>query len=129
MDVLYRLESASVRDVMARLEDDLSYSSVRTFLGKLEAKGHVSHRESGLRYVYFPVVDRKTASRKALNNVVSTFFRDSPYLAINSLLQMSSKDWSKEELEELEAMIERHKEDTDSTSRKRNKDDGYSRGS
>lgn len=127
MDVLYRLESASVKDVMAQLEDDLSYSSVRTFLGKLEAKGHVSHRESGLRYVYFPVVDRKTASRTALGNVVSTFFRDSPYLAINSLLQMSSRELSREELEDLEAMIERHKEKTDSTTRNRGKDDGASR--
>lgn len=129
MDILYRLESASVKDVMIQLEDDLSYSSVRTFLGKLETKGHVTHRESGLRYVYSPVVDRKTAAHRALGNVVSTFFRDSPYQAVNTLLQMPNKGWSKEELEQLEVMIEQHKNKTESTSGSRGKGNGTSRNS
>ncbi len=44
MDILYRLEHASVKDVMEAMDDAPSYSSVRTLLGKLVEKGHVGHR-------------------------------------------------------------------------------------
>ncbi|MAO41631.1 MAG: CopY family transcriptional regulator [Pseudohongiella sp.] len=109
MDILYRLEQASVKDVMEAMEDAPSYSSVRTLLGKLVEKGHVDHRESGPKYVYFPLVAREKASRSALGNVVKTFFDDSPYLAVNSLLDMSLDDLSDEELEELKSMIQAHR--------------------
>lgn len=109
MDVLYRLEKASAKDVMENLEDAPSYSSVRTLLGKLEEKGHVDHVESGLKYVYFPLVARKEASRSALYNVVRTFFRGSPVMAVNSLLDMSLEDLSQSDLDELHRMIQEKK--------------------
>ncbi|WP_237134778.1 BlaI/MecI/CopY family transcriptional regulator [Pseudohongiella sp. O18] len=110
MDILYRLEHASVKDVMDLMEDPPSYSSVRTLLGKLVEKGHIGHKESGLKYVYFPLVAREKASRSALGNVVKTFFDDSPYLAVNSLLDMSIDDLTDEELDELKSMIQAHKQ-------------------
>ncbi|MEX1197375.1 MAG: BlaI/MecI/CopY family transcriptional regulator [Pseudohongiellaceae bacterium] len=109
MNVLYRLEQASAKEVMENLEDAPSYSSVRTLLGKLEEKGHIDHRESGLKYVYFPLVARREASRSALSNVVRTFFRGSPVMAVNSLLDMSLEDLSRSELDELSRMIEEKK--------------------
>lgn len=109
MDILYRTQSASVKEVMAEMQDPPSYSSVRTLLGKLVEKGHVGHRESGLKYVYFPLVAREKASRSALGNVVKTFFDDSPYLAVNSLLDMSIDELSDQELDELKKMILTHK--------------------
>jgi BlaI family transcriptional regulator, penicillinase repressor len=109
MDVLYRLGKASAKDVMEHMEDAPGYSSVRTLLGKLVEKGHVDHRESGLKYVYFPLIAREKASQSALNNVVKTFFGDSPYLAVNTLLDMSIKDLSEDELEQLNALIQTRK--------------------
>lgn len=109
MDILYRLEKASAKDVMEHMEDAPSYSSVRTLLGKLVEKGHADHQESGLKYVYFPLVAREKASRSALGNIVKTFFDDSPYLAVNSLLDMSMKDLSDQELDQLKAMIQARK--------------------
>lgn len=109
MDVLYRLEKASAKDVMENLEDAPSYSSVRTLLGKLEEKGHIDHVESGPKYVYFPLVARKEASRSALSNVVRTFFRGSPVMAVNSLLDMSLEDLSQSDLDELHRMIQEKK--------------------
>jgi predicted transcriptional regulator len=106
MHILYRLGQASVKDVMENMEDAPGYSSVRTLLGKLVEKGHVEHRESGLKYVYHPVVTREKASRSALGTVVQTFFDDSPYLAVNSLLDMSMHELSDEELDELNRMIQ-----------------------
>lgn len=109
MDVLYRLDEASAREVMESLEDSLNYSSVRTFLRKLEEKGHIKHRESGKKYLYSPVVGREKASTTALSNLVKTFFSDSPVMAVNSLLDMSLDDISDEEIKELEKLIENKK--------------------
>ena len=109
MNVLYRLEKASAKEVMENLDDAPSYSSVRTLLGKLEEKGHIDHHESGLKYVYFPLVARKEASRSALSSVVKTFFRGSPVMAVNSLLDMSLEDLSPSELDELQRLIENKK--------------------
>jgi len=109
MDILYRLGRASAKDVMENMEDAPSYSSVRTLLGKLVEKGHADHRESGLKYVYFPLVAREKASKSALGNVVKTFFDDSPYLAVNSLLDMSMHELSDAELDELNDMIQARK--------------------
>lgn len=111
MDVLYRLTEASAKEVMENLEDPPSYSSVRTLLGKLVEKGHIDHRESGLKYVYFPLVTRKAASRSALSNIVRTFFADSPYLAVNSLLDMSIEELSDAELDRLDELIQARKKD------------------
>ncbi len=109
MDILYRLEEASAKDVMENLEDSLNYSSVRTFLRKLVEKGHIKHRECGKKYLYSPVVDREQASSTALTNLVNTFFADSPVSAVNSLLDMSLDDISQEEISELEKLIEEKK--------------------
>ena len=74
MDVLYKLERASVGQVLAALPDRLNYSTVRAQLRVLEEKGHVRHEEHGLRYIYFPAVPRDVARRSALRHLVETFF-------------------------------------------------------
>jgi len=105
MDVIYRLQEASAKEIMDNMDDPPGYSSVRTLIRKLEEKGHVKHRESGLKYVYSPIIESKTASRTALSNIVRTFFGDSPAQAVNSLLDMSLDKISQEELQQLEKMI------------------------
>ena len=54
MDVLFGLGESAAEDIRARLTDPPSYSAVRAMLARLEAKGHIKHREEGLRYVYAP---------------------------------------------------------------------------
>ena len=53
MDVLYKLERATVGQVLAALPDQLNYSTVRAQLRVLEEKGHLRHEEQGLKYVIF----------------------------------------------------------------------------
>lgn len=105
MDIIYQLDEPSVKEVMEALEDPPSYSTVRALLRNLVNKGHLNHRESGLKYVYYPLVEREAASASALSNLVKTFFSDSPVLAVNSLLDMSSESISDEELRQLEKLI------------------------
>lgn len=112
MDAVYKLEKASAKEVMAYLDDDSAYSTIRTLLGKLLAKGHINRKEHGLKYLYFPVVKRKAASRNALERVVSTFFDDSPLLAVNSLLEMKKGGITEEEIKSIEALIKKKKDKT-----------------
>ena len=109
MDIVYRLEEASAKEILEELNDGSSYSTVRTLLRKLVEKNQIKHKEQGLKYIYSPVVKRRTASRRALERVVTTFFEDSPLLAVNSLLEMQKGGITEAELNEIEARIDRKK--------------------
>jgi predicted transcriptional regulator len=106
LDLLFALDHpASAEDVRAGLVDPPSYSAVRAMLAKLEAKGHVRHREEGLRYVYLPTTTRSVAQRSALRRLVSVFFGGSAGHTATALLKQEA--WTDEELEELSAEIQR----------------------
>jgi predicted transcriptional regulator len=105
MDVLYKLERATVGQVLAKLVDKPSYSTVRAQLRVLEEKGHVHHEEHGLRYVYIPAVPRDVARRSALRHLVETFFEGSTESAVSALLGGEISRISSEELDRLSRLI------------------------
>jgi predicted transcriptional regulator len=105
MDVLYKLERASVAEVLASLPSKPHYSTVRAQLRVLEEKGHVRHEEDGLRYVYIPAVPRDVARRSALRHLIETFFDGSAEKAAAALLGGEVSQLSPEELERLRRMI------------------------
>jgi BlaI family penicillinase repressor len=105
MDVLYKLERATVGQVLAKLADKPSYSTVRAQLRVLEEKGHVRHEEQGLRYVYIPAVSRDVARRSALRHLVETFFEGSTESAVAALLGGEISRISSEELDRLSRLI------------------------
>jgi BlaI family penicillinase repressor len=110
INVLFALgDRASAEEIRERLSDPPSYSAVRAMLAKLEAKGHVRHREEGLRYIYSPTVSRSTARRAALQQLVRVFFRGSPGDAAAALLK--NEDWTDDELDALSAEIERTRQE------------------
>jgi predicted transcriptional regulator len=109
LDVIYEMESASVKDVQNALADGSSESTIRTLLGILVAKGVLKKQASGLKFMYFPVVEKEKASLQALENVVATFFDKKPSLAVRSLLEMKKGKISAEEIAEIEALLESKK--------------------
>jgi len=109
LDILYAKGSASAADVLAALPDPPSYSAVRAMLRILEDKGHARHEQNGTRYVYLPVVSRERARRSALSRLVQTFFEGSAVQAAAAL--MDSKSLSNDELEKLQALIDRAKKE------------------
>lgn len=98
MDVLYRLGRATAGEILEALPAAPSYSTVRTQLRVLETKGHVSHEELGLRYIYAPIVPRRTARRSALKHLVETFFEGSSAKVVMALLGGDGAGVSDEEL-------------------------------
>jgi len=104
MEVVYRLGTATVAEVLAGLPDPPSYSSVRAMLRYLEAKGHLRHEEDGPRYVYMPTAAREEVRGSALAGVVRTFFDGSVTTAVAALIE--SKPLSREEYERLSRLLD-----------------------
>lgn len=112
MDVLYRLEQASVGEVLSQLDGKPNYSTVRAQLRVLEEKGHVRHEEHGLKYVYVPSVPREVARRSALQHLVETFFEGSTEKAVAALLGGEGWRISSQELDRLARLIAQSRKET-----------------
>ena len=105
LDALYALGgSADAEGIRQRLTDPPTYSAVRAMLAKLEAKGAITHRSEGLRYVYSPVTSRTTAQKKAVGQLTRIFFGGSASEAATALLKQEA--WSDDELDALRKEIE-----------------------
>jgi len=107
MDVLYKLERASVGQVLATLPDRPNYSTVRAQLRVLEEKGHVRHEQHGLRYVYFPAVPRNIARRSELRHLVETLFDGTVENVVAAWLGGEVSRISRKELDRLAHLITR----------------------
>jgi len=107
MDILYKRGRATAGDVMDELTGTPSYSTVRTQLRVLEAKGHVRHEEEGLRYVYIPALPRHAARKSAVRHLVETFFDGSVEQTVAALLGADAARLSEAELERIAELIEK----------------------
>ena len=106
MDILYRLGSATAAEIKENLPDAPSYSAVRSLLRILEDKGHLRHQYDGPRYIFTPIVSRPAAQKSALRQIVRTFFDGSATQAVAALLDMSARDLSDEELQQLGKLVD-----------------------
>jgi BlaI family penicillinase repressor len=107
LDLLYERGPAVVAEIQAGMPKPPSYSAVRALLRILEEKGHVKHQERGARYVYAPTVPRDKARRSALAHLIETFFNGSPEQAMATLLDVSARGLSPEELDRMAKLIEK----------------------
>jgi BlaI family transcriptional regulator, penicillinase repressor len=107
MEILFTLGRAAGPEIQERLPGKPGYSAVRTILRVLERKGHITHVEEGLRYVYVPAIGRDTAKKSAIERLIATFFNGSAKAAAAAFLDPSSAQLSNEDLKELEGMIRR----------------------
>jgi predicted transcriptional regulator len=110
MDIVYARGEASAAEVLADLPDPPGKTAVRTLLRILEEKGHLKHRQDGLRYVYRPSRPRGSAGRSALRRVLATFFDGSLEKAVAAHLADPAEGLSPEELARLAALIDEARE-------------------
>ena len=114
MDILYRRGRATAAEVLEDLSGNPSYSTVRTQLRVLEAKGHVRHEEHGLRYVYAPAVPRHAARKSALRHLVDTFFDGSAEKTVAALLGGEGARLSDQELQRIAELIAKARKESSS---------------
>lgn len=106
MDVIFQLGEATVGEVLEQLPDPPSYSSVRTIIRKIEAKGLLTHRQDGKRYVYRAKQSRETASRTALQKLMDVFFSGSAPDTVAAIMDVSLKTLDQEDLDRMAKIIE-----------------------
>ncbi len=104
MDALWTKGSATVQQVLDSLPGQLAYNSVLTTIRVLERKGYVKHKKDGRAHIYIPVVARDEASRSAVRQLVTRFFRNSHELLVVNLLEDERID--ADELKRLRQLIE-----------------------
>ena len=107
MEILYRRRRAAVEDIRAELPDAPSPSSVRKLLDIMIERGLLGREYDGPRYIYFPVAKVEEASRSALQQLVRTFFDDSPGSAMAALLDLSETPLTDAEHRRLSALLKR----------------------
>lgn len=105
-EVLCRLGEATAASVRGALADPPSDSAVRTLLGRLVAKGLVTHRTVNQAYVYAPAEQAEAVAETALERLVQTFFHGSAARAATALLGMEQK-LDPQEIEMLQRAIDK----------------------
>jgi BlaI family penicillinase repressor len=111
MDVIYRRKSATAKEVMGRIPNPPSYSTVRKLLHILEEKGFLRHMQDRLRYIYYPKIPHSRAMRSAIRQLVETYFDNSVEEAMTALIEYNSGGLSDEELNRLIDIIEKKKKE------------------
>jgi predicted transcriptional regulator len=106
--VLWDAGPATVRDVWSRLRErgrNVAYTTVQTFLTRLESKGFVRADKSDLAYVYRPKVTRERISRSRLRSLLDQLYDGAAGPLVLQLVQ--SERLTPDELEQLQRLIEK----------------------
>jgi len=110
MEILHRRRRATVEEIRAELPDAPTPSSVRKLLEIMIDRRLLAREYDGPRFVYFPSATPEDASRSALQQLVRTFFGNSPGSAAAALLDMADDPLPDEEYKRLSALLKRHRE-------------------
>jgi len=106
MDLVYRHGEASALEIRQSMADPPSYSAVRALLSTMVDKGLLHHRRESRRYLYRPAVPEQRAKRKALQQLLGTFFGGRPEDLVASLLDPREQQLSDEEIRRIRQLIE-----------------------
>ncbi len=74
MDVVYAHGEATLTQMLAEMPDPPVRGALRTLVGILERKGHLTRRQQGREFIYGPTRSRGKAGRSALGRVLDVFF-------------------------------------------------------
>jgi predicted transcriptional regulator len=109
MKALWDRAEASVADVLDALGPaaGLAYTTVATMLRKMEARGLVTHRSEGRRFLYRAAVSPDAVTRSMADDILERLFEGRLADLLSHLL--STREISREELRELERLIAERK--------------------
>ena len=110
INLVFTKGSATVGDIHSALTDHPSYAATRMVLQRLHKKGALRVHREGKKYIYSPAMPKEKAGATAFRNLLDTFFTGSASRAVSALLG-DRQSLSDEEIDELEALIKRAKEE------------------
>ena len=101
MQVLWRLEEASVQEIIDELSDPKpAYNTVSTIIRILETKEFVSHKKKGRGYIYFPLVQESDYKNQSLNKIMNGYFEGSFKSMVSFFVNKNDVD-----IKDLEAIL------------------------
>ena len=107
VEAVYRLEEATVGEVLDAIDDAPSYSAVRAILSTLVQKGVIEYRNVKNKYLYRPVLPKDSAQKSMLRNLLENFFAGSPTKAVAALLDVAGSEMSDADYSELKKLVEK----------------------
>src|SRR6266545_3310893 len=113
MEVIWAKGSATVADVVEALNGKDAYTTILTLMTILRGKGYLASRKEGRAFVFAPRVDRDTAARKAVQQLLSKFFGGSPSELVLSFLR--EEELTPQELDAIRKKIKVSSEDRHGT--------------
>lgn len=110
MREIWRRGEASVADVHAALEEErgLAPTTIATMLKKMEAKGVVTHRTEGRRFLYRPTVSEADVRRTMVGDLTDRLFRGEVTALVSHLLAEHEIDSN--ELRQLQELLAENRE-------------------
>ena len=110
MEVLWARGAGTVADVAEALagEDGTAYTTILTMMRILRAKGYLTCKKHGRAHTFTPRVDRDTAAKKDVRQLLARFFSGSPEELVLAFLR--DEEISPEELDELKNKIQQGEE-------------------
>ena len=111
--VLWDLGQATVREVQAGFPEDRrpDFTTVQTYLRRLEAKGYIRGQLQGRVRVYAPKVKPRTVIRETVNDLVERLFGGESLPLMRHLIE--DRGISKEELATLRQLLSRLEKEKD----------------
>ena len=109
MEVIWAKGSATVADVVEALNGKDAYTTILTLMTVLKGKGYLSSRKEGRAFVFVPRVDRDTAARKAVQQLLSKFFAGSASELVLAFLR--EEELTPQELDAIKKKIKVSSED------------------
>lgn len=112
MQVLWNLEQAFVKDIIAEMPPDRNrgkpaYNTVSTIVRILQDKGLVSHKPIGKSHRYFPLITKEDYSKHKMDSLVSGYFEGSLSKMVSFFVDRKNLD--SRELDEILEIINQKK--------------------
>ena len=105
MNHLWKLEKAFMKDLLESYNDPKpAPTTLATLLKRMKDKGYVDYKTYGNSRQYFPLIKKRDYFSKHVNGLIKNFFNDSASQFASFFT--TETDLSKEELEELKAIID-----------------------
>lgn len=114
MTILWSLEKALIRDVIAEYKDPKpAYTTVATIIKILEKKGFIGRKAIANTHEYYPLIKKSEYTRVFLKSFVKNYFS-------NSFKRMVSEFSSEDELttKEMEEIIQHLKQQIEAKNKK-----------
>ena len=119
MRILWKRGDASVADVHREIQHtrQLAQPTIATMLSRLEKKGAVTHTVEGRQFIYRAALKEADVKRSMIAQMKDSLFSSDIPAVVSQLL--AGREISREDLDEVKALIEAKERELAKSSRKR----------